>query len=511
MVVNNKIILLLALFFNASNSYAQSMGISGVAIIPDPSSILEMRTTTKGILIPRMTQAERDLISSPANGLVAYNTSTNQFNFYNGIGWDVISSSNFPLLGEVTSVGIASTLGSFTSLSLSTALTNETGTTLAVFSDSPVFTGSSLAPTAAQGTNTTQLATTAFVLANTNRYGSVTAGANTTTTSTTDAQITGMTVTPGAGTYSVSFSAQCDMPNAISTVGVNTADLCADLGLIYNELNAIPTTGPHPLVFGSGETLFPGVYTVAGAMSITDTLRLNGNGQTNPLFIFKCAAAFDTGEGTVVTLTNGAKPENVFWIAQGAIGLGPNTTIQGTIISNSAAISVAASCIITGRLLTKLGAITFGPGTISTPANPTSLVNLRRLASFVMYTCNGGIANTTSSTYNGDITSNLGAITGFTDVGTVVNGTVYPKGLSTVSTPVYHEATFSLYANGVLIPNSERTRTVLSAPSDIYLQGIATVTAGQAIEVRWRLDTQVSDNGPQVSVNNRILTLTMVR
>ena len=44
------------------------MGISSEAITPDPSSILEMRTTDKGILIPRMTTAERDGITSPATG-----------------------------------------------------------------------------------------------------------------------------------------------------------------------------------------------------------------------------------------------------------------------------------------------------------------------------------------------------------------------------------------------------------------------------------------------------------
>ncbi len=512
MVLNNKIILLLVLFFNTSNSYSQSIGISSGAIIPDPSSILEMRTTTKGLLIPRMTQAQRDLISSPANGLMAYNTSTNQFDFYNGIQWIAIkSNSTSDLTGEVTSVGNAVTLGSFTSTSLITALTNETGTALAVFSDSPVFTGNPLAPTAAQGTNTTQLATTAFALASTDGYSTVTAGASSTTTSTTDVQITGMIVTPGAGTYSVSFNAKCDIPNAVSTVQVTTANLCTDLGLIYNELNAIPTTGTHPLIFGSGEVLFPGVYAVAGAMSIAGSLELNGQGLTNPIFIMKCAGAFNTGAGTKVTLTNGAKPENVFWIVQDAIGLGTSTTIQGTMISNTGAISAGASCLITGRMFTKLGAIGFGPATISKPAAPSSLANLRGLVSFVLYTCSGGIGNTTSSTFNGDIGTNSGAITGFTVAGTLVNGTILQEGTNSVVTPVYHEATFGLYQNGVLIPYSERKRNVLSGPSDIYLQAISTVTAGQAIEVRWRLDTQVSDNGPQVSVNSRILTLTKVR
>ncbi len=505
-------ILLLALFCNTSNTHAQSMGISGVAIIPDPSSILEMRTTTKGMLIPRMTQAERDLISSPANGLMAYNTSTNQFNFFNGTQWIALKSdSTSDLTGEVTSVGNATTLGSFTSTSLSTALNNETGTASVVFSDSPVFTGTPVAPTAVIGTNTTQLATTAFVLANTDGYSSVNSGANITTTSTTDVQMTGVTVTPGAGTYCVSFSAQCDVPNAIHTVGVNTANLCTDLSLIYNDLINIPTTSAHPLIFGSGEILGPGVYAVAGAMSIADTLRLNGQGLTNPLFIMKCVGAFNTGAGTVVILTNGAKPENVFWLAQDAIGLGANTTLQGTMISNAGAVAAGANCKITGRMFTKLGAVAFGPGIISTPVNPSSLVNLRGLASFVLYTCSGGIGNTTISTFNGDIATNLGAITGFTAAGTVVNGTIYQQGSTNVTNPIYHVATFSLYANGVLIPNSERTRTSSSAPSDIYLQGVATVTAGQNIEVRWKVDTQVSDNGAQVGVNNRILTLTKVR
>jgi hypothetical protein len=35
--------------------------------------------------------------------------------------------------------------------------------------------------------------------------------------------------------------------------------------------------------------------------------------------------------------------------------------------------------------------------------------------------------------------------------------------------------------------------------------------AGQIIEVRWKVDAQVSDLGGQVNANNRILSLTMVR
>ncbi|MFT5718970.1 MAG: hypothetical protein ACI9T7_003181 [Oleiphilaceae bacterium] len=508
----SSLILLLALFFKVSITYAQSMGISDLAIIPDPSSILEMRTTTKGILIPRMTEAERDLISAPANGLMAYNTSTNQFNFYDGIQWIVLmSNSNSDLTGEVTSVGNAATLGSFTSTSLLTALTDETGTALAVFSDSPEFTGTPLAPTAALGTNTTQLATTAFVLANTDGYSSVDAGTITTTTSTADVLLGGMTLTPGEGTYIVNFNAQCDIPDAVSTSGFSTAVAAADLNLIYTDIINIPVTNTtHPLTFGSGEILTPGVYTVSGAISIAGSLTLDGLGDPNSLFIIRGIAALNTAAGTVVTLINGASPENIYWIAQDAIGIGATTTIQGTIFSNTAAIACGTDCTIDGRLFTKAGALSFGVGTLSLPSNPSS-IDFRSLTSFVMFTSAGGIANTGASTYTGDIGTNLGAITGFTAIGCIVNGTIFQAGSTTVVISVNHEATFRLYANGVLIPNSGRTRTSLSATSDVYLQGVATVMAGQTIEARWKVDAQISDLGAQVNANNRILTLTMVR
>ena len=53
---------------------------------PDPSSLLELFSKSKGLLVPRMTSAERDLIVAPAIGLLIYNTSTSNFNFFD-IDW----------------------------------------------------------------------------------------------------------------------------------------------------------------------------------------------------------------------------------------------------------------------------------------------------------------------------------------------------------------------------------------------------------------------------------------
>jgi uncharacterized protein (TIGR02145 family) len=55
---------------------------------PATSSQLEVNSTTKGFLPPRMTSAQRNTIVSPAIGSVIFNTTTNCLNFYNGSGWN---------------------------------------------------------------------------------------------------------------------------------------------------------------------------------------------------------------------------------------------------------------------------------------------------------------------------------------------------------------------------------------------------------------------------------------
>ena len=51
------------------------------------SAQLQVSSTTKGFLQPRMTTTQRDAIASPATGLSVYNTTTNTSDFYNGTTW----------------------------------------------------------------------------------------------------------------------------------------------------------------------------------------------------------------------------------------------------------------------------------------------------------------------------------------------------------------------------------------------------------------------------------------
>jgi hypothetical protein len=83
---------LLAAVVLTATTYAQ-VGIGTTT--PDASSALDITSTTKGLLIPRMTAAQRDAISSPAIGLMIYQTDgTVGFYYYNGSSWAEVAATS---------------------------------------------------------------------------------------------------------------------------------------------------------------------------------------------------------------------------------------------------------------------------------------------------------------------------------------------------------------------------------------------------------------------------------
>jgi uncharacterized protein (TIGR02145 family) len=73
-------------FLGLSTTYAQvKVGDNPTSI--NSSAAFEVESTTKGILPPRMTSAQRDAIVSPVEGLTIYNTEVNCLQWFNGTGW----------------------------------------------------------------------------------------------------------------------------------------------------------------------------------------------------------------------------------------------------------------------------------------------------------------------------------------------------------------------------------------------------------------------------------------
>lgn len=66
---------------------SQNVGINKTGADPDPSAGLEINFSDKGFLLPRMTTAERNAISSPALGLQIFNTTDNCLQIYISGQW----------------------------------------------------------------------------------------------------------------------------------------------------------------------------------------------------------------------------------------------------------------------------------------------------------------------------------------------------------------------------------------------------------------------------------------
>jgi Ice-binding-like len=552
------------LWFSANGVSAQIMqkfGNNSHSI--SDKAVLEIESTTKGFLLPRMTKVQRDLINNPPEGLMLWCTDCSISNgseimIWVKDSWTGLLISNLPesniLLGNASGKATAVTLSgdiTLNNIGLSSigaskvvssmindgtivtadiandaVVTNKildtnvsyakiqnvtsntilgrttpglgsveeiatTGNGKVVLSQSPTLSGLPIAPTANPLTNTTQIATTAFVLANSNKYYSINSSDEITTRASSDEVIPGMSlVSELGGTYATTFNAQYTIDPSDRTAQVATDMLVAYNNLMSLVASTIPSAIPT-------STFTPGIYTVpaAGTVAAGVEITLNGSGT----YIFKFGAALSMGASVKIILTNGASASDVFWIAEGAIAIGADSNIKGSLISNSGAVDLAAGCYSEGKLLAiKTGAISISSSHVTNSVS-SSVINWGLLSSFVIFSSGGAISNAGNSIISGDIGTRDGSTNTASFSTAIVSGNFYT---SLVGNAL---ASFSLYQNGVLIANSTRRRSNTINTVDVSLQAIATVGVGQNIDVRWNCDSG------KITLKNRILTIINVR
>ncbi len=68
-------------------SYVTFAQIGIGTINPDASAVLDMTSTSQGVLIPRMTTIQREAVATPVIGLQVYDTDTKSVWSYNGAAW----------------------------------------------------------------------------------------------------------------------------------------------------------------------------------------------------------------------------------------------------------------------------------------------------------------------------------------------------------------------------------------------------------------------------------------
>ena len=147
--------------------------------------------------------------------------------------------------------------------------------------------------------------------------------------------------------------------------GAETAKAVLDLDSAYNDLITLPNTElGHTPAFGSGETVYTGVYYIGGAGSLAGTIILDGQNNPNSIFVFKFNGAFSVAAQSRVILINGASRCNVFWISEGAADMGTFTYMKGTVLAHGGACSMGANGSMEGRMLSTGGAIGFSTGVV---------------------------------------------------------------------------------------------------------------------------------------------------
>jgi len=292
------------------------------------------------------------------------------------------------------------------------------------------------------------------------------------------------------------FGLPSTLNGSLYNADATTTQAKIDLLRIYIHLSDLFVTNTtHAAAFGSGETIFPGVYSIAGAGSLAGTVILDGQGNPNAAFVIKFEGGFSAGASSTVVLANGTRACNVFWIAEGAISIGASSVTKGMLLAHPGAITIGASGNFEGRMLSSEGAITFGPGLAFLPAGPITIpiscVNtcnnniLGTAANFALFTSIGAVANAATSGIIGDIGSDTGAISGF--ISSTVAGSFYHVDAVTAQAKIDLQAAYEQLHN---IPATVTSHTPAFGSGETLHAGVYYIAAAGSLAGTITLDAQ---------------------
>ena len=294
-----KIILALLLLLGCAVSRAQ-IGI-GVAN-PAASAVFEVASTTKGLLPPRLTTAQRDAIVSPVAGLIIYNTTKNCMEWYTSSLWFNGCGANGSSNGTAIVSGFTCTTGSTGTMTAGTAVSGVTQTITA----SVTTVGTYFISAVANGVSFSSSGTFAG-------------------TGSQDVVLTATGTPAAAGSYSFAFNtpapATCSFPRTILSPGSGGTAIVSSYnctGAFAGSMTAgtpvsgvsqtitanVTTAGTYSISAVANGVTFSGSGTFAGAGSPTVVLTASGT----PLVVGTNSFALNTTPGCSFNGTTYASP-----------------------------------------------------------------------------------------------------------------------------------------------------------------------------------------------------------
>jgi hypothetical protein len=133
-------------------------------------------------------------------------------------------------------------------------------------------------------------------------------------------------------------------------------DNCATDQIIALAAGVALVSPPNQDIEMAGKTFTPGLYVSGSAFNIAlsppgDTVvTLDGQGNSNAVFIFKAGSTLVTAARSEVRLVNGAQAKNVYWVLGTALTMGNDSTLVGNVLAGSA-ITINTNGVLCGRAL----------------------------------------------------------------------------------------------------------------------------------------------------------------
>ena len=442
--------------FNTSSGWAQVCGSSvstttgavtttanaGIGTTsPDPSAMLEVRSTTAGLAIPRLTSGQRDAILSPAQGLMVFNTTSQAIDVYDGTAnWLEFVSETAPFISAQPTTPTATCAGSGTQTLSVTA----TGSNLSYSWQLGGVAVTNGGAVSGQGTNSLTL--TNPTAANAGSYNVVISG------------VCSPSVTSNSVTVTVNPLPTVNAGGAVSAIcqGATTAALGGSFG--GGATAAVWSDGGAGGSFTNNGGTTPGTttYTASSSSSTPVTLTLlTGGGSCgtisankqvtvnpNPVVTNPTTASICSGNGPNISLAV-STPSSFAWIVGTITGSitgasnGSGGTINQTLTDPSNATPGTVPYIITPT--STIGSCVGSSSTIIVTVNPIPSVTNTNAASICSGTGpNISLTSSAASSFAWTLGTITGSITGASaSSGSIINQTLTNPGNATAGTVPY--------------------------------------------------------------------------
>jgi hypothetical protein len=327
--------LLLCVYVQSANA---QMGVNSTGAVPNAAAMLDVRSSDKGFLMPRMTTTQRDAMPAIADGLMIYNTSIAEIQVFRGFaGWQTASRMGVPF----TMTGSTAFGGS----GIIDAINNGTGNAIRGFGNGGGFgvygEGGS---TGVYGITASGTGTGVFGSTNTYRgvwgrglttgdgvYGDATTGKGVYgLTSSTGIGVLGSATAGGTGVQGISISGNGGYFQSDSYRGIEAYSLSNYAILASNNSASIPVAQFGNLSGGTALELIAstalkitGAIKVSGGVSVQPAFKIvsvAGNIFLNQLIIPNTTQANNINDIVMITHNYGAgatnnfvKPCGVYW------------------------------------------------------------------------------------------------------------------------------------------------------------------------------------------------------